>query len=245
VTGDVRPEELLIHVVGGLLEGARHVAVGVLSPIPGAGALLLSQRSGARVTIIGCDLPEHRSDGGVELFDMAAQGRIDAFFLSGGQIDGRANINLTGIGAYPSMDVRWSGAFGSAFLYYQVPRVILFREEHTPRTLVDSVDFITSPGVSAPEVRRPGGPYALVTELCVMRFDRARARFSLASLHPGVMLEEVRDRTGFDFDAPDAPPTTPLPDAETLALIRGPVARRIANPYPDFARRVFGIQAAA
>ncbi|MEO0683242.1 MAG: CoA synthetase, partial [Pseudomonadota bacterium] len=124
-----RTEELLIHVIAGLLQGSRQVAVGALSPIPGAGALLLSARTGTRVMIIGCDLPEHRCDGGVELFDLAATGRIDAFFLSGGQIDGGADINLTGVGAYPRMDVRWSGAFGSAFLYFNVPKVILFREE--------------------------------------------------------------------------------------------------------------------
>ena len=72
--GDVEREELLISVIGDLLEGARHVAVGVLSPIPGAGALLAASRSGGRVTIIGSDLPAHRMDGGVELFDMAADG---------------------------------------------------------------------------------------------------------------------------------------------------------------------------
>ncbi|MEO0683197.1 MAG: CoA synthetase, partial [Pseudomonadota bacterium] len=102
-----------------------------------------------------------------------------------------------------------------------------------------------SPGTSPPEVHRPGGPHALVTELCVMRFDKARARFALQSLHPGVTLEEVRDRTGFDFDVADATPVTPGPDAETLALIRGPVARKIADPYPGFAARFFGLGDAA
>ncbi|MEM6745027.1 MAG: CoA-transferase [Pseudomonadota bacterium] len=243
--GDVRREELLIHVICGLLDGCRHVAVGTMSPIPGSGALLAREKRGMRVTVLGSDLPEHRSDGGMELFDMAGQGRMDAFFLSGGQIDGQANINLHGAGAYPNMKVRWSGAFGSAYLYFEVPRVILFREEHSPRVFVEQVDFISAPGVSPPGVRRRGGPHALVTELCLMMFDRERARFSLASLHPGVTLEEVRDRTGFDFDAPEEPPTTGLPDAETLALIRGPVAHKIAEAYPEFGRAVFGVEAAA
>ena len=90
---------------------------------------------------------------------VAAQGRLDAFFLSGGQIDGQANINLLGIGAYPGgLKQRFPGSFGSAYLYFLVPRVILFREEHTPRVLVPKVDFISSPGTSAPGVYRPGGP---------------------------------------------------------------------------------------
>ncbi|MEO0360306.1 MAG: CoA-transferase [Pseudomonadota bacterium] len=236
---EIRLEERLIHAIAGLLEGCGHIACGVLSPIPGAAAMLAARRWGARVSIIGCDLPEFRCDGGVELFDQAGQGRLDAFFLSGGQIDGRGNINLTGVGGYPEMDVRWSGAFGSAYLYYLVPRVILFRLEHSRRVFPEKVDFVTSPGVSPPEVRRPGGPHALVTNLCVMRFDRARARFRLASVHPGVTVEEVRDQTGFDFDMPDRVPTTEEPSAEDLALIRGEIAAKIADPYPKFARAVF------
>lgn len=238
-----RLEELLIHTVAGLLTGSRHVACGVLSPIPGAAAMLLAKREGARVSIIGSDLPEFRSDGGVELFDQAGQGRIDAFFLSGGEIDGQANVNLTGVGAYPTMDVRWSGAFGSAYLYFLVPRVILFRLEHSRRVFPERVSFVSAPGVSPPGVHRPGGPHALVTNLCVFRFDRARARFRLASVHPGATVEEVRDRTGFAFDIPDAVPETVAPSPADLALIRGEIAAKLANPYPKFARDVFGVAA--
>lgn len=238
---EIRLEERLIHAIAGLLAGCPHIACGVLSPIPGAAAMLAARRHGGRVSIIGCDLPAFRCDGGVELFDQAGQGRVDAFFLSGGQIDGRANINLTGVGAYPQMDVRWSGAFGSAYLYFQVPRVILFRLEHSRRVFPERVDFISAPGVSEPGVHRPGGPHALVTNLCVMAFDRARARFRLASVHPGVSVEEVRDNTGFDFDADETTPETETPSAEDLALIRGEIAAQIANPYPKFARAVFGV----
>ena len=233
--------EVMISAIAGLLSGCGHIAVGVLSPIPGSAALLARERSGARVSIIGCNLPEFRTDGGVDLFDSAGQGRIDAFFLSGGQIDGSANINLTGVGEYPELDTRWSGAFGSAYLYFLVPRVILFREEHSRRVFVPKVDFISAPGTSPPGIYRPGGPHALVTSLCVMHFDREAGRFRLASVHPGHTLEEVRDNTGFDFDVPANVPATPAPDDAELALIRGKVAQTIANPYPAFAQKVFGL----
>ena len=123
-------EELLIATIADLLEGCGHIAVGVSSPIPGSAALLRRHRDRqaggrTRVSIIGCMIPEFRIDGGVDLFDQAGQGRIDAFFLSGGQIDGKANINLVGVGdSYPQQKVRWSGSFGSAYLYFVVPRVI-------------------------------------------------------------------------------------------------------------------------
>ena len=238
---DLRLEELLIHEIAGLLSGSGHIACGVLSPIPGAAAMLTARREGAKVSIIGCDLPEFRCDGGVELFDQAGQGRVDAFFLSGGQIDGAANINLHGVGDYPTMDVRWSGAFGSAYLYFLVPKVILFRLEHSRRVFPQKVDFISSPGVSAEGVHRPGGPHALVTNLCTFRFDRAKGGFRLSSLHPGVTLEEVRDNTGFAFDIPDEVPETATPSAPDLALIRGEIAEKIANPYPKFAANIFGM----
>jgi len=81
------------------------------------------------------------SDGGRELFDCAGQGRVDVFFLSGGQIDGQANINLVSVGDYEKPVARFPGSFGSAYLYYVVPKVILFRVEHSRRTLVPSAGF--------------------------------------------------------------------------------------------------------
>jgi glutaconate CoA-transferase subunit B len=137
--------------------------------------------------------------------------------------------------------VRWSGSFGSAYLYYIVPRVVLFRWEHSRRTLVEQVDFISAPGTSPPGVHRPGGPIALITNLCLFDFDRARGRFRLRSVHPGHTLEEVRDLTGFEVEAPAQVPVTPGPDAARLALLRGPVAQQIAEVYPGFARQVFGL----
>ncbi len=234
------PSEILIDSIAGLLAGVRHVAVGVSSPIPGSAAFLARERSGGamRVSMIGDRDGPSLTDSGLDIFDCAAQGRIDAFFLGGGQIDGQANINLVGIGEYPRQKVRWAGSFGSAYLYFLVPRVILFREEHSRRAFVPKVDFISAPGVSEPGTYRPGGPYALVTGLCLFMFDRDRARFRLASIHPGHTLEEVRDQTGFDFDCADTVPETPAPTPETLALIRGRVAERIAGPYPVFAERL-------
>lgn len=244
---EYRSEELLIAVICRLLEGCRHIAVGVSSPIPGSAALLRRALDGNRpkVSVIGAESPEFRTDGGVDMFDCAGQGRIDAFFLSGGQIDGEANINLVGVGDYPRQKARWGGSFGSAYLYFTVPRVILFREEHSRRVLVPKVDFISAPGWSEPGIHRPGGPVALVTPLCLFTFDKAKRRFALASLHPGVALERVRDETGFDFDAPGKVPETIPPQNEWLVLLRGRVAREIADPYPQFAARIFGAVPAA
>jgi glutaconate CoA-transferase, subunit B len=240
-----RPEELMIAAMAGLLEGVDHVAVGAVSPIPGAAALLARERSGGsmRVSLLGSERHSFFTEGGRELFDCAAQGRIDAFFLGGVQIDGSANVNLVGVGGYPASERRFPGSFGSAYLYFLVPRVILFQPEHSTRTLVPLVDFVSAPGVGPPGVYRPGGPAALVTGRCVFGFDRAAGRFRLDSVHPGETVESVRDATGFDFDVAGAVAVTPEPDDATHTLLHGEVGRAIAETYPAFAARVLGVAA--
>src|SRR5271154_4561661 len=137
-------EEILIDVVLRLIAGARHVAVGANSPIPAAAAFLAQRLGGGRPMVSLQQSPEHNlfTDGGRELFDAAAQGRIDVFFFSGAEIDGQGNINLVAIGEYAHPKVRFAGSYGSAFLYFAVPRIILFRTEHSRRTLVEHVSFI-------------------------------------------------------------------------------------------------------
>lgn len=240
-------EELLADVIANLIGTSRHVAVGNASPIPAAAAILARERGRGTPYVSLLQSRKHNffTDGGRELFDCAAQGRIDVFFLSGGQIDGSGAVNLVSIGEHDSPKVRFPGSFGSAHLYFVVPKVILFRTEHSRRTLVPKVDFVSAPGTSPDNVYRPGGPIALITNRCFFSFDRARGRFRLASVHPGHTVEEVVDNTGFDFDRPEEVPSTPLPSAETLRMMREVVAPQLAEVYPQFAARVFGVRAPA
>ena len=242
-----RDEELLASVVADLIGDVRHVAVGNASPIPATAALLARARGHGRpyVSLLGSRRHTFWTDGGRELFDCAGQGRIDVFFLSGGEIDGEGNINLVSIGDHDKPTVRFPGSFGSSYLYFVVPKVILFRTEHSRRTLVPKVSFISAPGVSDDNVHRSGGPAALITNRCLFSFDRERRRFRLQSLHPGHTLTEVIDNTGFEFDRPPEVPVTPSPSPETLRLMRQVVAPELAEVYPQFAQRVFGIKASA
>jgi glutaconate CoA-transferase subunit B len=243
IQDEFRDEELLADVIAGLIGDARHAAIGNASPIPATAALLARERGRGRpyVSLLGSRRHNFFTDGGRELFDCAGQGRIDVFFLSGGQIDGEGNINLVSIGDYAQPKVRFSGSFGSGYLYYVVPRVILFRWDHSPRTLVKRVDFISAPGTSADNVYRPGGPIALITNRCLFSFDPARKGFRLESVHPGHTVEEVAANTGFDFERPEHVPMTPAPSAETLRIIRDVVAPQLAETYPQFAAKVFGV----
>ena len=244
---EYRDEELLASVVADLIGIVRHIAVGNASPIPAAAALLARARGRELnldrpyVSLLGSPKHTFWTDGGRELFDCAGQGRIDVFFLSGGEIDGEGNVNLVSTGDYAKPGMRFPGSFGSSYLYYVVPKVILFRTEHSKRTLVPKVGFISAPGGSDPNVHRTGGPIALITNRCLFSFDQKRKRFHLESIHPGHTLAEVIVNTGFEFDRPPEVPVTPAPSAETLRLMRQVVAPELAEVYPQFAAKVFGV----
>ena len=211
-------------MIARLIGDAKHVAVGAASPIPASGVLLFKQRNPSlRVSMLHKRKGNPFTEGSRELFDLAGQGRIDVFFLGGAQIDGEGNINLVRADGR-----RFPGSFGSAFMYPAVKRTILFREEHSPRVLVRRVEFISA----------RGDPAALLTGKALFSWQKDKRRFRLESVHePG----DIQAETGFSYDSLEVIPTTPEPSPDDLALLRGPVAKAIAADYPDFAKRVWGI----
>ncbi len=243
-------EERLIAAIADLIAAphphpVRHAAVGAASPIP-AHAVMLARHRGAeiRLSLLQRRVGNPFTEGTRELFDLAGQGRIDLFFLGGVQIDGAANINLLGTGDPPGSAARLPGNFGAPFMYFTVPRTILFREEHSPRVLVPKVDYVSAPGVSPRGTFRRGHAQALVTGRCVFTFDPEAARFTLASLHPGETRQSVREATGFEYDEAAELGETRGPSAEDLAALRGPIRAALEDTYPNFCARVFGAKAA-
>jgi glutaconate CoA-transferase subunit B len=124
-------------------------------------------------------------------------------------------------------------------MYLMTPRTILFREEHSRRVLVPRVDIVSAPGVLPPGVFRRGTAQALVTGKCVFRFDAGRARFTLASMHPGETADSIRAATGFEYEVADVVPDTEDPTPSELALLRGPVCDEMRETYPTFCARVW------
>jgi len=85
-----------------------------------------------------------------------------------------------------------------------------------------------------------GNPQALLTGKALFSWQKDKRRFRLESVHPGHSAEEVRRDTGFDFDIQEVTATRE-PSEEELASLRGPVAQAIQADYPDFARKVWGL----
>lgn len=228
------PEEFLAFQIALEVRDGERTAVGTLSPVPLLGVLFARARhaAGGKFLLLGSD-ETPLTEGSKELFDLAQRGKLDLFFLSGAQIDRRGNLNLTCIGDYDAPKVRLPGGAGSAMLYYMTRRVVLFLMSHTPRTLVERCDFVTSAGDTPRYPWRRGGPTKLMTPLCTMEYVTSLASWRLATLHPGVTYEEAAEATGFPL-RPKRAPVSPVPTPDDLALMRAQLPA-VARTYPLFA----------
>jgi glutaconate CoA-transferase, subunit B len=145
---------------------------------------------------------------------------IDVFFAGGLQIDAHGNCNLGPVGSWRHPTLRGPGGVGLPFVS-RAGRVVIYSMTHDRRTFVEHVDFISGPGFVSGHDKLPGGgPSLVVTPLCTMDFDPATHHARLATLHPGVTLDQVLEATGF---APIVPPyvaTTPPPAPEQLVILR-------------------------
>ncbi len=154
---------------------------------------------------------------------MARRGKNDIMFLSGVQIDRRGNVNNSVIGDFDRPKVRLPGGAGGAEMIHLFPKTVLYRTKHNLKTFVEKVDFITYPGWIDTVSWRRGGPEKVITNLAVFDFDPQSKQMRLASVHPGVTVDEVRQHTGFDLIIPDNVPKTEPPTAEEVALIRNKI----------------------
>jgi glutaconate CoA-transferase subunit B len=156
-----------------------------------------------------------------ELFSYYLQaGLIDVGFLGASQIDRFGNINTTVIGDYERPKVRLPGSGGACEIAINAKKVFVIMPQ-SPRSFVDRIDFITSPGHLGGS--RPAswgaGPTVVVTGLGVYRF-RADGEMELASVHPGVTVEQAKVNTSWDLKVADDLSETTSPSDEELRLIR-------------------------
>ena len=140
-------------------------------------------------------------------------------FFRPAQVDPFGNTNNIVIGEYHAPLLRLPGCGGIADLTPFHPRVYLYVPRHSRAVFVEQLDFVSGLGVS--HAARPGdrpGPHLLISNLGV--FDYASGRMRLRSYHPGVTIDAIRKRTGFDLDiAPDVHETMP-PTADEMRLLR-------------------------
>ncbi|MFA5902741.1 MAG: CoA-transferase [Desulfobacula sp.] len=163
-------------------------------------------------------------------------GLIDAFsilghrkfhtiaFLGAAQIDPYGNLNTTAIGNYYKPATRFSGSGGACDVASLASGVITFMQ-HEKRRFVETLDYLTSIGWyrggdsrTALGFKR-GGPLAVVTNLCVMRFDDETKKMYVSTCYPGVTPQDIIDNTGFSIDVSRALESEP-PTEDELRILR-------------------------
>lgn len=143
--------------------------------------------------------------------------------MGANQIDRFGNQNISAIGAHARPDRQLLGVRGAPGNTVN-HRTSYWTPKHSTRVFVDAVDVVSGVGY---ENARKAGPAAsrfhdvhrVVTNLAVLDFATPDRSMRLRSVHPGVSVEDVLERTTFPLDT-SAVTETRLPDAEELRLIR-------------------------
>jgi len=208
--------------------GDGEILASPMGPIPAAGARLAKAtfEPGLAMTDGVASLVEGSIVTGRmpyrKVFDVVWSGKRHVM-MGAAQIDKYGNQNISCIGDHARPTVQLLGARGAPGntichpTSYWVPA-------HSKRIFVGQVDFVSGVGYDRAaqlgvaarfhEIRR------VVTNLCVLDFNTDDNRMRLASVHPGVSVSEVIEKTGFELVIPEAVPTTPIPTAEQFRLIR-------------------------
>lgn len=139
-------------------------------------------------------------------------------FFRPAQVDAAGNTNNLAIGRdYTRSRLRLPGAGGIPDVSVFSEQMCLYVPRHSRAVFVPRLDRVSGLG-HRPDRRRGHGPRYLVSDLG--QFDWAAGRLRLTTLHPGVTVERVQAKTGFELAiAPDLRETLP-PGAEDLRLLR-------------------------
>lgn len=160
--------------------------------------------------------------------DLIGFRKVDAFFISGIQIDIHGNTNLVGIpGDDGKFMFRGPGSIGTTSLAALARRYYIVTEHHNPRIFVEKCAVVSALGYGdgSGNLREslclPGkGPKYCITPMCIFDFTPETKRMRLFSVHPGVTIDDVLENTGFTPDIPDLVPETPPPTMEELRMLR-------------------------
>lgn len=157
---------------------------------------------------------------------LMAQGDVDLGFIGGAEVDRFGNLNTSYVGDPARPSVKLPGSGGGADIAILSRRWVTLMS-HERRRLVDRVSYITSPGYGdgTRDWRKRngllgGGPAAIITTLCVMRFPEGGGEAYLETVHPGHTVEEVRANTGWDLQVSDHVSETSAPTRPELTAIR-------------------------
>ncbi len=142
----------------------------------------------------------------IDVLSILQRGEITLAFLSTSMIDKHGNCNTTVIGPYDKPIYRLPGGGGATEIAGLSKRLIWLLDEHSKRRFKEKLEYITDPGyLDGYESRVKAGyppdtgPDAIITPLCIMRFDPETKEAYLDALHQNVTIDQVKENTGWDL----------------------------------------------
>lgn len=139
-------------------------------------------------------------------------------FFRPGQVDANGNFNNVVIGKdYHRPRLRLPGTGGIPDVSVVLDDTYLYVPRHSRVTFVETLDFLTGLGHHPARVRG-SGPRYLVSDLG--QFDYKEGRMHITHLHPGVSIERVEAKTGFEFQVDADLETTEPPTMDEIRLLR-------------------------
>ncbi|MFX1315366.1 MAG: CoA-transferase subunit beta [Promethearchaeota archaeon] len=146
-------------------------------------------------------------------------------FFRPAQIDQYGNSNNICIGDWNKPKIRLPGAAGILdFSMFYARGSFLYTPRHDKRTFVptEKIDFIS--GVGFPDGKRSicggTGPQCVITNLAYLDFDEKTKLMRLASNHPGVDIEKIKESTGFELIIPKDIKETKPPTITEIKTLR-------------------------
>ncbi|WP_329465721.1 CoA-transferase subunit beta [Streptomyces sp. NBC_01431] len=144
--------------------------------------------------------------------------------MGASQLDRFGNQNISCIGDWERPTRQLLGVRGAPVNTLNNP-VSYWVPKHSTRVFVPKVDMISGVGYDSAAAAGPSATRfhripRVVSDLGVFDFATPDHTMRLASLHPGVTVEQVREATAFELAVADEVPYTRDPTGEELRLIR-------------------------
>jgi acyl CoA:acetate/3-ketoacid CoA transferase beta subunit len=138
-------------------------------------------------------------------------------FFRPGQVDSAGNFNNIAIGRYETPRMRLPGTGGIPDVSVVSDNIYLYVPRHSRVVFPAKLDFVSGLGHTL-ERKHGVGPRYLVSDLG--EFDWQSGRMRLIRHSPGVSVEQIQKKTGFELViASDVAETQP-PTSEELRLLR-------------------------
>lgn len=235
---DIKPEDLICVCISRQVVDGEILAQGLATPMVAAGYLLAWHTHAPNsffASAIGQSICKDGAPLGLETvealwldkavstfgFVNAATELLPRFkpkeFFRPGQVDQNGNSNNIAFGSdYRKPRLRMPGSGGIPDVTPILDDVYLYVPRHSRVTFVKELDYVSGLGHHPKRVKGRGAKY-LVSDMGQFDFEQGRMR--LTHIHPGVDLDRLLAKTGFDLDIAEALEITEPPSTEEIRLL--------------------------